>query len=167
MSYALLRRFAIIDIPNPPPAITKEIIAEKGSSGDLDLDGAIGSLVNLPYRPVSPAILIDCGRFLSARAAVSAEAGLAPEPSELLQEALFAYVVPQLDDLSKPQLQDIVTFLQENVLKSMTPNEVARLLSSALQVNEKDIRPSKSGQSVEDALIEEGLSSGAGSLESQ
>ncbi len=46
MSYALIRRFAIVDIPNPLPAVSISILAEKASSGDNELDAAIAALIN-------------------------------------------------------------------------------------------------------------------------
>ena len=89
MSYALLRRFAVIDVPNPSPRVFLKILQEKASTGDAVLDSALAALVNLPFRPVSPAIVIDCGHYLKARQEVSNESGMASERVQMLKEALF------------------------------------------------------------------------------
>ena len=64
MSYALLRRFAVIDVPNPSPQTFRWILQEKAQTYSAALDAALFALTELPYRPVSPAVLIDCGQYL-------------------------------------------------------------------------------------------------------
>jgi hypothetical protein len=92
---------------------------------------------------MSPAILIDCGHYLEARQAVGKEAGNPSDNSQLLQEVIFSYVVPQLDDLSRSQLQEVVYYLQTHVLTSHTLGDVARLLASAVQASPEDLIPTK------------------------
>lgn len=141
MSYALLRRFALIEVPAPDVSVVKKILADKAPSGSPALDAALAALVDLPHRPISPAILIDCGNYLRERASLPA---LSASPDDsLLREALFAFVVPQLDDLSKSQLQDVARYLNDKVFLTSTQAEVVALLASALQLSRDDIAPPK------------------------
>lgn len=150
MSYALLRRFAVVDVPAPPPVTIAEIVATKSPSGDVDLDASLVALASLPHRPMSPAILIDCGRYLSERRSLEPGANT----SAILKEALFAFVLPQLDDLSVPQLRDVVRYLHLKILKLPTVRDVAAVLAEALLLDTNDLVP-KAPASGEDDPFEQ------------
>ena len=153
MSYALLRRFAVIDVPNPLPGTFRQILQEKAQTGSVALDAAIFALTKLPHRPMAPAILIDCGEYLRLRRTIDTEPGVIPEDDQILQEALFSYVVPQLDDLSNPQLQEIVSYLQAYIFRTHNAVEVARLLAGALQTSADDLVPTKTTAMADDDLV--------------
>ena len=153
MSYALLRRFAVIDVPNPSPGMFRQILQEKAQTGSVTLDAALFALTKLPHRPMAPAILIDCGEYLRLRRIIDTEPGVNPEDDQILQEALFSYVVPQLDDLSKPQLQEIVSYLHADILKTHNVFEIARFLAGALQIPADDLVPTKTTAIAEDDLV--------------
>lgn len=143
MSYALLRRFAIVDVPNPPAGAFRSILLSKANTGSGDLNARVAALIELPHRPLSPAILIDCGLYLASRRALDLAEATETDPTQAIQEAFFAYVVPQLDDLGVPQLRDIVAYLQAKVLIGKTAKDVASLLGDALRVDPKDLLPAK------------------------
>ena len=104
MSYALLRRFAIIEVGLPPREDFIKILAEKAPTGSADLDQRLRALIDLPHRRLGPAVLIDCGNYIAERLVLPPVPNLKVDPPSVIEEALAAYVVPQLDDLSQPEL---------------------------------------------------------------
>lgn len=130
MSYALLRRFSVIQVPNPPAAIYELILSERAPVGDETLDSRLAALIDLPHRPPGPALLIDCGLYLRNR--INAEGFEQTDPDVLVAEALLASVVPQLSGLTTVQLRDIVSYLTKHVFAN--DQIAADLISTALQV---------------------------------
>ena len=101
LSYALTRRFAVIDIEPPEFANYKKLVEDEALKGE---DGtALFSLLNgdlplMQFRPIGPAIALDIAKYLSARSGN----GLVP-----LAEALSMYLVAQLDGLSEKPAKQI------------------------------------------------------------
>jgi MoxR-like ATPase len=130
MSYALLRRFAIVRVPNPPNDLYAHLLATKAPTGSTQLDNALLALCELPHRPLGPAILIDVGRFMKSR---SEQQGATPDV--VIRSALQAFVLPQLAGLSIPELRAIVTFLDSRVVDS--GDTLAGFVADALHVEPK------------------------------
>jgi MoxR-like ATPase len=87
LSYALMRRFAFIEVESPDDDTIRELLAGPGSIvGDLL---PIRQLVDL-----GPALYVDAARF-AARRMGDPDA----TPSRVLYEAFYAYFLPQLDGL--------------------------------------------------------------------
>lgn len=140
LSYALLRRFAIVDVPTPSREVYEQILLAKAATGSDDLDSRIAALISLPMRPLGPAILLDCATFVRERCSTFASG---PAPGDLgivaLRDAIRAFVVPQLDDLSPAQLGGIVRHLAQGALKGMTREDIARLFADSLGVRFEDL----------------------------
>lgn len=111
LSYALMRRFAVIDVPVPSSDTTSEILQAAGGTGSGVLDSRVLALRDLPARPLGPAILLDVAGYLRERL----ELGGVDE-NDALAEAMVAFVLPQLDDLSRTQQSAVVRFAKEHLL---------------------------------------------------
>jgi MoxR-like ATPase len=140
LSYALLRRFAIIDVPTPSREVYEQILLAKAATGSDDLDARIAALISLPMRTLGPAILLDCATFVRERCSTSAIGLATDEPGVIaVRDALRAFVVPQLDDLSPAQLGGIVRYLALGALKGIPREDIARLFADSLGVRYEDL----------------------------
>jgi MoxR-like ATPase len=135
LSYALLRRFAVIEVPVPEEAEYRGILAARAATGEAEIDERLARLISLPSRQLGPAILIDCGAFLRARLALSGPT----DPDQALAEAISAFVLPQLDDLSLPQQVELMRYLHSHLLSGWEQERVASLLADTFQVSSRDL----------------------------
>jgi MoxR-like ATPase len=141
LSYALLRRFAVIDLPVPEPEEHKEILKIRAPTGDEALDERLGALTELPGRQLGPAILIDCGQYLQERLGFGE-----PDPEVAMAEAIAAFVLPQLDDLSRPQQVAVMRHLSARVLPAASLKSVAELLASTFQASAAELLASAASE---------------------
>ncbi len=105
LSEALLRRFAIIDIPPPPEEIWTEILDAKGRTGDAQLDVAIEALTTLEHKRLGPAVVLDAALHVRQRLLLEDELEADPARGEIFDEALRLYVRPHLADLAQHAIE--------------------------------------------------------------
>jgi hypothetical protein len=134
ISYALMRRFAVVDLPVPSQDDFLEILKEKGETGSEPADVRIQALLDLPFRRLGPAILLDLAGFVRERLKLAPD-----EVDRALANGLLAYVMPQLDDLSRPQQVRVTRFLSEHVIKEWSIEEVARLVADTFHAEPEDL----------------------------
>ncbi len=91
LSYALMRRFAFVEVPAAPDDVLHGLIA---GAGEL----VAGLCPVREFVQLGPAIFMDAAAFAARRLA---EAGATE--SRVLFEAFFAFVLPQLDRLDEVQ----------------------------------------------------------------
>jgi MoxR-like ATPase len=137
MSYALMRRFAVVEIGVPSDDDFDVILQARGSSGSSSVDACLRQLGRLPGRPIGPAIVLNCLDFARERLAVDP----AVETAQLLSEALVAHVLPQLDDLSRQQQRALVAHAFAQLLQPWPLGEVLAFFSRQLQVPEAELTP--------------------------
>lgn len=100
LSYALMRRFAFIEVESPPDGVIRSLLEPPG-----DLVAAL-----LPIRQLvdlGPAVFMDAARFAARRLQ---DDGVTP--SRVLYEAFYSYFLPQLDrldDHAAPQLFELLS----------------------------------------------------------
>lgn len=116
MSEALMRRFAVIEIPIPIDDQIWNAIIAKGQSGSATIDAALKQLAKLPHRPLGPAIILDCAGHIAERIVVAQEADEVCEDHELLSEAIDLYVRPHLSTLGESKLKEVESYLAAQVL---------------------------------------------------
>jgi hypothetical protein len=90
LSYALMRRFAFIEVIAPTDDVVRKLIA---GTGELVAD----LLVVREFADLGPGVFLDAARFADRRLEDKDTT-----PSRVLFEAFFAFVLPQLDHL-EPQ----------------------------------------------------------------
>ena len=87
MSFALMRRFAFIEVVPPTDEAYEQLISGPGE--------AIGRLLPLrKLKELGPAVFIDAAHFVAQRSAT------APSESRLLYETFYAYLLPQFEGIS-------------------------------------------------------------------
>ena len=124
MSYALMRRFAFIEVASP----TAEIF-------DKLLDGP-GSIVKrlLPlrsYRDLGPAVYLDAARFAARRSADG------PSESRLLYETFYAYFLPQFEGMDDTR----ASALYRMIAALLDPPEQAEAQRTIMEVLGVDVLP--------------------------
>jgi MoxR-like ATPase len=98
MSFALMRRFAFIEIPSPEPAMFEAILDSKTA----DAEAASEAKAMLPLRHVvegkdiGPAVFIDIARYFEQRRTTPG----AVDASTLRFEAFYSYLLPQFEGVS-------------------------------------------------------------------
>lgn len=129
MSYALLRRFAIINLPPPPAAEVTSLLGETEPLANPKLAEAVAALVALPFAQLGPAVLRSVARFVREREAL----GEADESiNDWLLPAISSEIVPQLSHLSPLELAKVATYLSSNVLENSSASSVASMLQEQL-----------------------------------
>src|SRR6516225_8981114 len=95
LSYALMRRFAFIEVPPAPDHVVRSLVAGPGE--------LVAKL--LPVRQfveLGPALFIDAARY-TARRMTEPDA----TPSRVLYEAFYGFLLPQLDQLDETQARKL------------------------------------------------------------
>jgi MoxR-like ATPase len=86
MSYALMRRFAFIEVTCPPDEAYEALLEGPGE--------IVRALLPLRrFRSLGPAVYLDAARFAARRAEDH------PSPSRLLYEVFYAYFLPQFEGI--------------------------------------------------------------------
>ena len=87
MSFALMRRFAFIEVVPPPAEAYSRLIEGAGE--------AVGKLLRLrELKELGPAVFIDAANYAAKRAAS------APSESRVLYAVFYAYLLPQFEGIS-------------------------------------------------------------------
>ena len=94
MSFALMRRFAFIEVVPPEEDAYRELIAGPGE--------IVGKLLGLrELKELGPAVFIDAARYAAQRAAT------APSESRLLYEVFYAYLLPQFEGIDDERAAEL------------------------------------------------------------
>jgi MoxR-like ATPase len=94
MSFALMRRFAFIEVASPSPAVFEGLI-DKASSGDPRAAGLTKVLLGLrAVKDLGPAVYMDLARYLRERIALGDA-----EDGQLLFEGFYSYLLPQFEGI--------------------------------------------------------------------
>jgi DNA polymerase III delta prime subunit len=111
LSYALMRRFACIEVESPPDDVLRSLITGAGSVV-TDL------LVIRRFVDLGPALFLDAANYAEERA-LEGEA----TRSRVVFEAFYSYFLPQLDDLDSQRARGLF----EALLPFFDPPEVTSL----------------------------------------
>jgi energy-coupling factor transporter ATP-binding protein EcfA2 len=99
LSYALMRRFAIIEVESPPTSVIRSLL--KGP-GEIIAD----LLAVRTFVDMGPAIFLDAAKFAERRAM-----DCDTTRSRILFETFYSYLLPQLDRLDDRQARDLFDVL--------------------------------------------------------
>jgi len=107
ISYALLRRFAIIKIPTPKTIEILNII--KTQIPTCNLDKGLSKIVHISeYREIGPGIYLDMARYIINRCADPIA-----QTEEYTREAVEIYLLPQLQGISSSTIKNIATIFKQ------------------------------------------------------
>lgn len=108
MSYALMRRFAFIEIPSPPEQVFRGLI-EEAAGGDAGAAGVAGDLLRVrEVKDIGPAVFQDIARF----AAEHGRIGLV-DPAELRSQSFYSYLLPQFEGVTDEEGAKLLNILTE------------------------------------------------------
>ncbi len=108
MSFALMRRFAFIEVPSPAPSVfaklwqhaLKDLPAERAQEADQVLQG----LLNLrSVKDIGPAVFLDMARF----AGQYIDPDVPASAHNLAFQLFFSYLLPQFEGVSNPEGVDL------------------------------------------------------------
>lgn len=120
MSFALMRRFAFIEVVPPDDAAYRRLIEGPGE--------VVGRLLPLrALKELGPAVFIDAARYAAQRAAT------APSESRLLYEVFYAYLLPQFEGVSD-EAADRLFDIVRTVLDPPEQAEARRTIEEVLGV---------------------------------
>jgi hypothetical protein len=146
MSFALLRRFAVIEVPVPGAAEYQIILSDLASTDIEEWNDGLAALAQLGSPPASyrdltagqasigPAILIDLARYLREANPLIDET--APgDKDRFMLGGINAILANQWHHLKRPQLSELARFISENVVTSTSVRDVELSLEVALGVS--------------------------------
>ncbi len=106
MSYALMRRFAFIEVPAPPDVVYEALIRREAAAS-ADAGSVASQLLGLrSVKQLGPALYMDIARYARTRFDMGD-----PDESAVLFESFYSYLLPQfegIDDEAGKKLYDMV-----------------------------------------------------------
>jgi MoxR-like ATPase len=96
MSFALMRRFAFVEIPSPPRDDFIALIVEQTDGDVVASDLATRFLDLRALKDLGPAVFMDLARFMSMRRKISD-----PGNGQLAFEAFYSYLLPQFEGIDE------------------------------------------------------------------
>ena len=142
MSFALMRRFAFIEVPAPDESVFADLIAKAASPDSAAAELAGRLLVVRRHKDLGPALFIDIARYLRERRRVGPiDDGL------LLFEAFYSFLLPQFEGIDEVDGQR----LYERVRKLVGQPNRERLRLTLNAVLGLSIAPPKASAEASDA----------------
>lgn len=138
LSYALMRRFAFVEVSCPSLDAYRELVHDALGDVDANLrsraEDVVGKLLPLTSaRPLGPALFIDAARFVGAY--------LADRPgtptAEVLLSAFFAYLLPQFEGATVAEADQVRRLLVTAAGSGRRP-EITAMLGQTLGVSLND-----------------------------
>jgi hypothetical protein len=120
MSYALMRRFAFIEVGTPPEGAYRRLLEGKGE--------IVQHLLGLrAFTDLGPAVYLDAAKYAARRA----RDGITD--SRLLYEVFYAYFLPQFEGMEERRAMTLYRTVAEH-LDTPEQLEVQRTISDVLGV---------------------------------
>jgi energy-coupling factor transporter ATP-binding protein EcfA2 len=116
LSFAFLRRFAVIDVPLPPAEAYRVLFAGRATElPDRERESIVDAAMAIAHGPVplGPAILLDIAAF-TERGLTTTSSGSAPydDPVEAFLTAVRLYAVPQYEGAPPADVETFTGLLQ-------------------------------------------------------
>ncbi len=126
MSFALMRRFAFVEVPSPSRAVFEALI-DRESGGDDGAAEIAKRLLDLrSLKDVGPAVFMDIARFLRMRRSLDPDA----DDRRLLFEAFYGYLLPQFEGVADREGEEL--FSRVGALVGPQRDHLRRTLNSVL-----------------------------------
>jgi hypothetical protein len=131
MSFALMRRFAFIEVPAPSDDVYQLLIREQVANDDTTLQRHVERVV-IPLlalrevKELGPALFMDMARFARARLQV----GELPD-QELMLQLFFSFLLPQFEGIDDTQGRALYRTISE-LVGSRLDNQLRGMLTSVL-----------------------------------
>lgn len=120
MSYALMRRFAFIEVGTPSEAVYQKLLEGPGE--------IVAKLLPLrKFSDLGPAVYIDAAKYATRRAKDG------PTPSRLLYEVFYAYFLPQFEGMEDRRATTLYRAVAQH-LDAPEQSELQRTIGDVLGV---------------------------------
>jgi len=124
MSYALMRRFAFVEVTSPSEDVFWRLLSGRGA--------IVRQLLSLrDYRDLGPAVYLDAAKFAARRAADN------PTESRLLYETFYTFFLPQFEGMDDSR----ASALYQTVAALLDPPEQAEAQRTIMEVLGVDVMP--------------------------
>jgi hypothetical protein len=126
MSFALMRRFAFVEVPSPRREDFETLIDQQ-VEGDEAAAVVAKQLLALrvpELKDLGPAVFMDLARFVRERRALAE-----PEPGELAFEAFYSYLLPQFEGIDEVQGERLFKEMRKLVGPTLTERLRATLVA--------------------------------------
>jgi len=108
MSYALMRRFAFIEVPSPSEEVFRTLISEAANGETFAIEVATALLPVRQIKDVGPAVYQDIARFSAERVRMD---GVSEDVVKF--QAFYSYLLPQFEGISDEQAEVLLATLSE------------------------------------------------------
>lgn len=102
MSFALMRRFAFVEVSAPAESVFHSLIEREASPDPEAAELAKRHLVLRRFKDLGPAMFMDLARFFRARREISEI-----EPGTLAFEGFYAFLLPQLEGIEHSEAEEL------------------------------------------------------------
>jgi hypothetical protein len=108
MSFALMRRFAFIEVPSPPAGVFAKLwereLEDMPPEWAEETDGVLHGLLALrSTKDIGPAVFLDMARF--ARQYI--DGNMQGSAQELAFQLFYSYLLPQFEGITNPQAVEL------------------------------------------------------------
>lgn len=107
MSFALMRRFAFIEVASPPEKVFNELIDKAAEDDTAAADLTKRLLAVRKEKDIGPAVFIDLARFFKERLALKKSA----EEGQLIFEGFYGHLLPQFEGVDESKGQQLYKVL--------------------------------------------------------
>ncbi|MDW5597438.1 AAA family ATPase [Conexibacter stalactiti] len=99
MSFALMRRFAFVEVPAPAASVFSKLITDAADGNDEAAAAAERLYTTIsPLKQLGPSVYLDLTRFLRSRLESGEQYATA---GELMLEAFYSYLLPQFEGIDQ------------------------------------------------------------------
>lgn len=153
MSFALMRRFAFVEVPAPPEPTYRDLIArEAPSERAQSLTGRL--LAVRAIKEIGPALFMDIARYAEERLAIGAV-----DDGQLAFDAFYSFLLPQFEGIDERQGVQLRGLLRPIVGTSLVPavNRVLREVLGLQLLGQRPEEPDDTLPAVETEFVVEPL----------
>jgi MoxR-like ATPase len=127
MSFALMRRFAFIEVASPPSTIFEELIDDH-ARGAIKAATLAKQLLSLrAIKDLGPAVFIDLTKFLGERISLQPA-----EDGQLLFEAFYSYLLPQFEGIDAATGDELFKMMSKMMGSGERRDRLRHTLNSVL-----------------------------------
>jgi MoxR-like ATPase len=129
MSFALMRRFAFIEVASPNDGVFESLISRSSQGSDQAKRVAESLLKLRKQKDLGPAVFMDIARYLHQRCQNGPVAD-----GQLAYEAFYSYLLPQFEGIDQAQGETLLSTLQPLVGTSLD-KDLRRTLTAVLGID--------------------------------
>jgi MoxR-like ATPase len=127
MSFALMRRFAFIEVASPP-LVTFEELIDDNAAGETKAATLAKQLLALrDIKDLGPAVFIDLTKFLRERITLQPA-----DDGQLLFEAFYSYLLPQFEGIDVPTGDELFKMISKMMGSRERRDRLRQTLNSVL-----------------------------------